>query len=299
MRTLKTRPEERMVPLRLALLLCGPAPAAAMVEPSWTAEIRTHGRECFDASQQHKPPDAPPWLPGVQNNTRWTHWAVPEGTPPPQGWPVIVTFEVMGFWPLVGDNSTCGDGWHHSYGPPPPPPSAACRQVVEDVVRNCTTARATGNHTVCQRCEYRARAEAMRLHHVNESTPCKMQELEKFCPPAPPKPWQKHHSEHGQHSSIHPFAKPDDVLAPEFAQNGSWSGPPSGGDGGFDAHAGLLWLQRVRQYTVANGIAWIILNPYMGDSWDWDTVRSRPITDQNAPHRWRSCRLPSSSPLAP
>ena len=37
-----------------------------------------------------------------------------------------------------------------------------------------------------------------------------------------------------------------------------------GGDGGFDEHAGLLWLQRVRQYTLANGIAWVILNPYMG-----------------------------------
>ena len=33
-------------------------------------------------------------MPGVQNNTRWTHWAVPEGPPPPGGWPVIVTFEV-------------------------------------------------------------------------------------------------------------------------------------------------------------------------------------------------------------
>ena len=22
---------------------------------------------------------------------------------------------------------------------------------------------------------------------------------------------------------------------------------------------------------VANGVAWIILNPYTGDSWDWDT----------------------------
>ena len=30
-----------------------------------------------------------------------------------------------------------------------------------------------------------------------------------------------------------------------------------GGDGGFDEHAGLLWLQRVRQYTLANGIAWV------------------------------------------
>ena len=43
-------------------------------------------------------------------------------------------------------------------------------------------------------------------------------------------------------------------------------------DGGFDnANAGELWLQRTRQYTLANGIAWLVLNPFEPDSWDWDT----------------------------
>lgn len=178
----------------------------------------------------------------------------------------------MGFWPLLGDNATCGDGWRPQYGPVPPPPTPACARVIEAVVQNCSAARATGNHSVCQRCEYTVRAVAMRENDVNRTHPCQMRELETFCPPAPPKPWQKPHEQHGRHSAIQPFARPDEVFAPEFFPNGSWRGPDSGdADGGFDSHAGLMWLQRVRQYTIANGIAWIILNPYEGDSWDWDT----------------------------
>ena len=47
---------------------------------------------------------------------------------------------------------------------------------------------------------------------------------------------------------------------------------PHGGGGGFsNANAGELWLQRTRQYTLANGIAWLVLNPFEMDSWDWDT----------------------------
>ena len=226
-----------------------------MVRPGWTHEVRTRGAECFDASKAHSP------LGGVQNNTRWTHWALPEGPPPPGGWPVIVTFEVMGFFPVEGDNSTCGDGWHAHYGPPLPPPSPFCSSLLADAERACAAAKRTGNHTVCQQCIY----GWSRLHNT---TMCRSrpgqptafnQQLYSYCP----RPQGK--GGHGHHSSIHPFAKPDDVLAPEFASNGTWLGPSmGGGDGGFDEHAGLLWLQRVRQYTLANGIAWVILNPYMG-----------------------------------
>eukprot|EP01052_Picozoa_sp_SAG31_P023455 SAG31_NODE_1934_length_6875_cov_2.868506_5_plen_265_part_00 len=239
-----------------------------IARPSWTFEIGTFGVECFDASLAHSAEG------GVQNNTRWTHWAVPPGKPPPTGWPIIVTFEVMGFWPLVGDNVTCGDGWHPHYGPNPPPPSPSCESVLLQIKRNCSAAKATGNATLCHRCIYRdendiyrrgsANISACRSHGWPPSTSFD-EELRNFCPP-PPAPPGHHHD--GHHSSIHPFAKPDDVLRPEFFKNGSWAGTSVDGNGAFDAHAGLLWLQRVRQYTLVNGFAWVILNPYMGDSWD-------------------------------
>jgi hypothetical protein len=130
----------------VALPLLGVVAAADMIKPAWDTEMKNAGVDCFDASLAHSPAG------GVQNNTRcahrsplfdcsgqaaslrlpasvlmispracsWTHWAVPEGPPPPTGWPVIVTFEVMGFYPVEGDNATCGDGWRAHYGPPPP-----------------------------------------------------------------------------------------------------------------------------------------------------------------------------------
>ena len=256
-------------------LLLGDRPAharalpPAMVKPAWKHEIQTTGAECFDASLAHSPDG------GVQNNTRFTHWAVPAGTPPLAGWPVIVTFEVMGFYPVQGDNSTCGDGWRPHYGPTPPPPSPFCAGILAQIKANCSAAKETGNSTICRRCtstdEYDHRfgnTAACRSHGYPPKSSFD-EDLRSFCPPPPAPPG--HHRNGLRHSSIHPFAKPDDVLSPEFDRNRSWAGPPRGGDGGFDGHAGLLWLQRVRQYTLANGFAWVILNPYMPDSWDWDT----------------------------
>jgi hypothetical protein len=39
------------------------------------------------------------------------------------------------------------------------------------------------------------------------------------------------------------------------------------------AAAGLMWIQRVKQYLITNGVAVLIINPYMADSWDWDTAQ--------------------------
>jgi hypothetical protein len=243
MRLLRRTCSQLALALALAqLIFCCCTTSAAMVKPGWTDEIATTGRECFDASAAHLPPRAPSWMPGVQNNTRWTHWAVPDGPPPPAGWPVIVTFEVMGYFPVEGDNSTCGDGWHgHGGGPPPPPLSAKCKRMIKEVETNCSAARATGNHTICSRCEYRVRSTA---REEDNATDCSMRQLYEFCPPAPLKPGKRKYNR-GHHSALHPFAGPQHVLAPEFLPNGSWAG--EGGfqsaDGGFDAHAGLLWLQ--------------------------------------------------------
>lgn len=52
---------------------------------------------------------------GSAHNTRWTFYGLPEGTPPPGGWPVYLIFPP---WPTSprpqdipsGQNGTCGDG---------------------------------------------------------------------------------------------------------------------------------------------------------------------------------------------
>ena len=43
-------------------------PGLSMEQPGWTWQVQAHGRECFDASTAHKPPDAPPWLPVRQHS---------------------------------------------------------------------------------------------------------------------------------------------------------------------------------------------------------------------------------------
>jgi hypothetical protein len=220
---------------------------ATMVRPPWTYAMEGHD-ECFDASASHAPQ--------MENNTRWTHWAVPAGEPPPGGWPLVITFEVMGFYPMAGDNATCGNGWHQHYGPPTP---ATCNALLE---ASCSAAKATGNRSVCQHCTYRLRRD----HNASGAAGCRSHDLGAFCEPA----------RHRHTSPYKAFALPDEVfqghglVGGEFSAdgNGTWNSSHSYE---FDSHAGMLWLQRAKQYLLANGVAWLILNPYEGDSWDWDT----------------------------
>jgi hypothetical protein len=238
----------------LAVLLLGggalptiAAAAAALIRPEWAAPLGgASGAECVDHSAAHSPKG------GVQNNTRWTHWAVPRGEPPPSGWPLIVTFEVGGFYPVEGspqENDTCGDGWHQRYGPPDDP---VCTAYLE---RRCGDVKT--NHTLCQQCINQIPSKRERRHNCTEYQPYG------FCP-RPPGGGYRHRSQHG------PFSPVPTIYNRSFFENMSYN--PHGGGGGFsNANAGELWLQRTRQYTLANGIAWLVLNPFEMDSWDWDT----------------------------
>jgi hypothetical protein len=37
----------------------------------------------------------------------------------------------------------------------------------------------------------------------------------------------------------------------------------------FDAGSGMMWSQRLNQYLTANGVALLMINPWLEDQWDW------------------------------
>jgi hypothetical protein len=49
----------------------------------------------------------------------------------------------------------------------------------------------------------------------------------------------------------------------------------------FDSVAGAVWDQRVKQYLLANGVAVVLVNPWMNDLWEyedlWDNGRDKPF----------------------
>jgi hypothetical protein len=78
------------------------------------------------------------------------------------------------------------------------------------------------------------------------------------------------------------FDRPMDAMASCFRDDGSWRPLSFSGkdcETSADGHkacctffqkAGQLWLARLHQYLLANGIAILVVNPYAGDTWEWD-----------------------------
>jgi hypothetical protein len=103
-----------MALLQLAMALALPAltaaAAAAPVAPPWGYTPTTQGAACVDASLDHDP--------FTENNTRWSFFALPEGTPPAAGWPLYVDFlaqpyaaSAPQYFPGGELPGQCGNGW--------------------------------------------------------------------------------------------------------------------------------------------------------------------------------------------
>eukprot|EP00038_Savillea_parva_P013540 m.8512 g.8512 ORF g.8512 m.8512 type:complete len:480 (+) comp2547_c0_seq1:107-1546(+) len=84
--------------------------APTLVQPSWDMVLPRTGAVCTDASTSHAGPHGQ-----VQNNTRWSFYALPAGDPPPGGWPIYVEMmaeiQSPGDWRHPEDTPQCGDGW--------------------------------------------------------------------------------------------------------------------------------------------------------------------------------------------
>ena len=86
---------------------------------------------------------------------------------------------------------------------------------------------------------------------------------------------------HGMTEEYSPFATPDEMLQPCscFAPNGTYTCPTSADNGhhmapgagcSFDILAGGMWLQRQKQYLLANGVAVMTVNARTFDGWNID-----------------------------
>ena len=160
-----------------------------LVHPPWDMPVRRHGHVCTDASPDHAPQQ--------ENNTRMSFWALPDGPPPPSGFPVYVELKAeifsAGDWRHPSETPQCGNGWV-------PPPDGWWR----------------------------------------------------------PK--------------FNTFDTPAQAMASCFRKDGSWEplGWHAGANCSFFQKAGQLWVARLHQYLLANGIAILVVNPYAGDTWEWD-----------------------------
>lgn len=108
--------------------------------------------------------------PGQWNNTRLLHLAVPDGPPPPKGWPVLVQLLVVPFGSTNG--TVCKPG------PTPAPPTAECAAGLASIVSVCgggPNATDQNNHTAeyaCLRCVY--------THH-NVTSACQGGDIKTWC----------------------------------------------------------------------------------------------------------------------
>eukprot|EP00039_Didymoeca_costata_P027811 m.19238 g.19238 ORF g.19238 m.19238 type:complete len:433 (-) comp6517_c0_seq1:144-1442(-) len=169
------------------LLLSTKPDVSGVIHPSWDYNITTHGHVCTDASTTHAAMS--------ENNTRWTFWALPQGAPPKDGWPVYVDLmaEILspGDWRTpISQLPKCGNGWV--------PPSDGWIRPQYNV-----------------------------------------------------------------------FDSPIATMKSCFTSDGSWL-PLHGPNCTYFQKAGQLWVSRLHQYLLANGIAILVVNPYAGDTWEWD-----------------------------
>eukprot|EP00040_Diaphanoeca_grandis_P043333 m.267663 g.267663 ORF g.267663 m.267663 type:complete len:450 (-) comp74262_c0_seq1:202-1551(-) len=157
-----------------------------VVHPPWDFIAEHQGYVCLDASTDHAPQ--------MENNTRWSFWALPAGPPPMGGWPVYVE--------MMAEILSPGDWRHPEHDPP-----------------EC------GNGWV-----------------------------------PPSDGWMR--------PKYNVFDPPAAAMASCFGANGKWL--TSFSNCSYFQKAGQLWVSRLHQYLLANGIAILVVNPYAGDTWEWD-----------------------------
>ena len=199
------------------------------------------------------------------SNTRWTHFAVPEGTPPAEGWPIYMKFPPWASTPSAGLKSvSCGA----------PPIVHSCMNYLR---QNCQN---SWNRTMCDHCV----SGLMRTDAGGfKAAGCTVQQAYSN--------WCVHHGRSNGHLEDRPpFMPPAAVLMPQCfsGPNGTWSPDgisDTGVECGFISVNGQLWAQRADQYLLANGIAVVQINPQSGDSWDspdgggyaWEHGKDKPF----------------------
>ena len=234
--------------------------SGALVKPSWgyfeTASFAQRNRAaCVNGSRNDS------------INTRWVHYALPEGKPPLHGWPVYLIFppwatsvppDQLPAAGQLGHNGTCG-----STGalPQSEVPVKACMNLLK---KQCND---TSDRSKCHDCADAAKkADPAAYKKAN----CTGTQEYVWCESrGNPHSWGLEY----RPPFVHPLS---DVVSPCFLANGTWNSEgsaPSGQQCGFTSVNGQLWDMRIKQFLLANGIAVVQVNTGSPDEWDWDSQK--------------------------
>lgn len=150
-----------------------------LIDPpwDWTPSIGQYAEHCL------RVPDTPGFLPNTmdgnwngsiprgrptiwKNNSRLLHLAVPEGTPPPTGWPVVITVDIHPVGSFATPKTPCdGEQSVQALLPKRPKVPPVCATAIAVA---CSNATLRTNYSTCSSCI---------LHRVNATTarsrPCK------------------------------------------------------------------------------------------------------------------------------
>lgn len=284
-RSSRDEPEAAEAAAPAAPAALAPAP---LVWPSWGWDItRAPGvasrTECFTATDDGGSAEEATGFPQPHWHNlsgpaplQWVHWAAPAGPVPPTGFPIFVMFEVEGWLP---PNGTCGNPGGRP--PPPPPPPAKCLALLEQ-----TCGLMLNNWTACHQCEAEARVAAMR-----EGLNCSVGVYPSGKFKGKPRNWIPKEfcgcskgvgdkfvpcqTRHSWPVTYGPFSTPDESISWAFMRNGSLNQSVASSESpeADFPQAGLMWIQRIKQLLLANGVGVVILNPLVADGWDWDTLQ--------------------------
>jgi hypothetical protein len=270
-----------------AVVVVAVAAPPKMVAPSWDAPM-PHSLHCIHVADYNPPgpplppgppPPPSPWDPNpkpqppppkpytVKNDSRWVFVALPKGTPPAGGWPVLVDLAIIDFRPPNGTKEKCGlDGVF------PPGENPGFRRSLLEGKDNCSKAMYTlcGKEMGTKKC-----GACLSMHKAQlKQAGCLPEEESRACSKGKPRGF-------GIVEEYPPFATPGDMMGQCscFEKNGTYGCGTTVDDGrhkspgtgcSFDFLAGVMWFQRQKQFLLANGIAVMVANTRTFDGWNID-----------------------------
>lgn len=172
-------------------------------------------------------------------NTRLVFYSLPEGTPPPGGWPVYALFQpwATSAAPWGSNAPTCGPLF-------PPFVVESCLELMKQ--RCPISGSSYEDKRGCFNCTNHLRHTDWAAY---EAANCSSQQSnELWC--------QQHgHQRSRFHENRPPFQNPLEILDPCFSTNGSWDPYQEPSATGlrcsFGAVNGRIWAQRLNQYLLA------------------------------------------------
>ena len=116
-------------------------------------------------------------------NSRLMHLAVPQGTPPPRGWPVLITLEIIPVTSELSPPTQCDYPLPKMPGPPLPPKPKIPQPCLDVIRRYCSAAELAKNRSSCSHCIF-----AANFTNASNCTMSRGKMGSRLCPPELPTP---------------------------------------------------------------------------------------------------------------